>query len=64
MEVIREMETCRICGALLREGEFDICDGCFAIEREKNPPIQRQVEPGLCVVNGRWAMRHFSVEDY
>lgn len=58
------MESCRICGAMLNANEDDICDDCFRLERENNPPIDRQVTPGLCIVNGQEAMRHFPVEDY
>lgn len=58
------MENCGYCGAVLRDDEGFICDDCFRLERENNPPIDRQVESGLCVVNSRWAMRHFPVEDY
>jgi len=34
------MKICRICGAILNKEEDDICDDCFRLEREANPPIQ------------------------
>jgi len=56
------------------------CDGCEynivsqdGLTESCDPPMnecprerqsQRQVTPGLCIVNGQEAMRHFSVEDY
>ena len=48
-------------------GEEMDCDEIQEIEHEARERIARdeqQVEPGLCAVNGRWAMRHFPVEDY
>jgi len=38
-EVIRMY--CQICGALLRPDEDTICDDCFKLEREDNPPLDR-----------------------
>lgn len=39
-------------------------DHAMKHEREEREEEERQVTPGLCVVNGEEAMRRFPVEDY
>jgi ssDNA-binding Zn-finger/Zn-ribbon topoisomerase 1 len=56
---------CEKCGqhmVRLEDGTLDC--GCPVEASTEYPSLDRQVDPGLCTVNGQEARRHFPVEDY